>query len=295
MIKKLKSRINIKKLLLICPLLLVCSVVVLYISNYTLSVEHIELETDKLPESFNGYKIAHISDYHNNPSDLITDDIINELNGEKPDAIFLTGDLIDFRITDVERSLLFIDKLVEISPVYYVTGNHEAILFRNGSEELDKLIKGLAERGVIVLDNKSVEVANDEGDSFVLHGIDNQFFETTLSAVVQKSHTYCSLLDIDEEEYNILLAHQPERIDVYSQYNFDAVFSGHAHGGQVRLFGKGIYAPDQGLFPEYTSGIYDYNGTSLIVSRGIGDSLIPVRIFNRHHIIFTEIKTHSDE
>ncbi len=295
MIKKLKSRLCLKKLLLICLLLFICSVVVLYISNYTLSVEQIVLETDKLPESFNGYKIAHISDYHNNQSDLITDDIINELKLGEPDAIFLTGDLIDFRITDIERSLLFIDKLVEISPVYYVTGNHEATLFRSETEEFNKLIKGLKERGVIVLDNKSIEINNGEGNSFVLHGIDNHFFETTLNYVTEKTHAYCSILDVDEEKYNILLAHQPERIDIYSQYNFDAVFSGHAHGGQVRIFGKGIYAPDQGLFPEYTSGIYDYDGISLIISRGVGDSIMPIRVFNRHHIIFTEIKTHSDE
>lgn len=294
MINKLKSRINKKNLLLLCSLLFVCAVVILYISNYTLSVEHIELETDKLPESFDGYKIAHISDYHNNQSDLVTDDIIDQLKSEEPDIIFLTGDLIDFRITDIERSLLFIDELVEISPVYYVTGNHEAITFRQETEEYNELITGLKERGVTVLDNKSVNIENEEGDSFVLHGIDNQYFETELSSVVEKTHAYCSLLDIDEDNYNILLAHQPERIDVYSQYGFDAVFSGHAHGGQIRVFGQGLCAPDQGLFPEYTSGLYDFDGTDLLISRGLGDSLIPVRVFNRHHIIFAEIKTHPD-
>ena len=291
MTSKLKEKITIKKLLFAVFLLLFASVLVLYISNYTLSVEHIELQTEKLPASFNGYKIAHVSDYHNNSSDIVTDDIIEQLETEKPDLIFFTGDLVDFRITDVERALQFVKKLVAIAPVYYVTGNHEAIIYRNNLELYESLISGLNDLDVIILENKSTVIKNSEGDSFTVHGINNQFFDTKLSAVVQKSHLFCSFLDIKEDEFNILLAHQPERIDVYSEYNFDAVFSGHAHGGQVRLFGKGVYAPDQGLFPEYTSGLYKYDGVSLIVSRGTGDSLIPIRVFNKHHLIITELKT----
>ncbi|MFQ7260015.1 MAG: metallophosphoesterase, partial [Christensenellales bacterium] len=91
--------------------------------------------------------------------------------------------------------------------------------------------------------------------------------------------------------YTILLSHRPELFELYSEYEINLVFSGHAHGGQFRLpFIGGLIAPNQGLFPKYDSGLYTEETTSMIVSRGIGNSIIPIRINNRPNLVFAELK-----
>jgi predicted MPP superfamily phosphohydrolase len=88
------------------------------------------------------------------------------------------------------------------------------------------------------------------------------------------------------ETYTVLLSHRPELFDCYVAKGADLVFSGHAHGGQFRLpFLGGVFAPDQGLFPTYDAGLYQQKGTSMIVSRGLGNSLFPFRVNNRPEIV----------
>ena len=94
-----------------------------------------------------------------------------------------------------------------------------------------------------------------------------------------------------EDNYTILLAHRPDFFDEYVKSGSDLVLSGHAHGGQFRLpFVGGLYAPGQGFLPEYDSGIYTEGSTSMIVSRGIGNSAFPIRFNNRPEIILVELK-----
>ena len=92
--------------------------------------------------------------------------------------------------------------------------------------------------------------------------------------------------------FNILLSHRPELFDLYADRNIDLIFSGHAHGGQFRIpFIGGLVAPDQGLFPKYTSGVYKQNQSTMIVSRGLGNSIIPIRIFNRPEIVVVTLQS----
>ena len=86
--------------------------------------------------------------------------------------------------------------------------------------------------------------------------------------------------------FKILLCHRPEIFDIYVKENIDLIFSGHAHGGQIRIpFIGALMAPDQGLFPKYTSGMYEEKGSTMVVSRGLGNSIMPIRTFNRPEII----------
>lgn len=111
---------------------------------------------------------------------------------------------------------------------------------------------------------------------------DRSLCDDTLSEIAGKTNS---------DFYTILLAHQPEYIDRYSKFDIDAVFCGHAHGGQVRLpLIGGLYAPNQGIFPKYTCGVYHVNNTSLIVSRGLGNSLFPIRIFNKPNVVKAVLK-----
>lgn len=258
--------------------------------NITLSIEHFTIETDKLNIE-NGYKIAHISDYHNTHNKNINNELMSSLTEEKPDIIVLTGDLVDYRKTDIDRSLDFVSEIIEIAPVYYVTGNHECNISIDSQSTFDNMVKDLKSLGVDVLRGDKAKITLPNKEKIYIWGIDDPYFHcSSPSEIKDATDSLCSFLEIDKNEFNILLAHHPEQIEVYSSCNFDLVYSGHAHGGQGRLFGVGLIAPDQGLFPKYTSGLYEMDGTTLVVSRGIGNSIAPVRIFDRPHLIYTIIK-----
>lgn len=292
--KKLKSffKNNSKKtkraLCVLLTLFVAFSIVTVW-GNITLSVERISTDSDKLNIE-GGFKIAHISDYHNTKNKFLTDAILSSLTEEKPDVIFVTGDLVDCRKTDIEKGLAFVSEIIEIAPVYYVTGNHECNISINSQTDFDNMISDMEDMGVTVLRGENAEIKLENGEKINVFGIDDPYFHcSSMLEVTGTTNELCSELEI-EEGYNVLLAHHPEQLDVYSLYGFDVVFSGHAHGGQGRLFGFGLIAPDQGFFPEYTSGLYVNGKTYLVVSRGIGNSIAPVRIFDRSHLIYMKIR-----
>ncbi len=278
-----------RALCIILTLFLAFSIATIW-GNITLSVEQFNIETDKL-ELDKAYKIAHISDYHNTKNKFLNDAVLSSLKSEKPDIIVLTGDLVDCRKTDIQKGIDLISEIVEIAPVFYVTGNHECNISIDSQSAFDNMIFDLEALGVEVLRGEKTVIRLDNCDEINVFGIDDPYFHCgSASEVKLTTESLCSALEVDKKEFNILLAHHPEQLDVYSEYNFDLVYSGHAHGGQGRLFGIGLIAPDQGLFPKYTSGLYEQAETILVVSRGIGNSIAPVRIFDRPHLIYTVIK-----
>ncbi len=288
LIKK-ERKVTKRALCVILTLFIVFSLVTVW-GNVTLSVEHFDIETEKLNIE-KGYKIAHISDYHNTKNNFLTEAVINSLKEEKPDIIFLTGDLVDCRKTDIEKSIAFVSDVIEIAPVYYVTGNHECNISIDSQSAFDNMVADLENMGVEVLRQEVAAVILPNNEIINVFGIDDPYFHCEFSRQVKSATaSLCDSFEVDENKLNLLLAHHPEQLDIYSQYGFDVVYSGHAHGGQGRLFGMGLIAPDQGLFPKYTSGVYEENNTKLIVSRGIGNSIAPVRIFDRPHLIYTIIK-----
>ncbi len=281
---------RIKRVLCVILTLFVAFSIVMVWGNITLAIDNFTIETNKLNFE-NGYKIAHISDCHNTKNYFLTDAVLSSLKAENPDIIVLTGDLVDCRKTDIQKGLDFVSKIIEIAPVYYVTGNHECNISIDNQSTFDNIIADLKTMGVEVLREDCSVVTLPNKDKINIFGIDDPYFHCEYSSqVAWATDELCSSLTVDKTEFNILLAHHPEQLDIYSKYNFDLVFSGHAHGGQGRLFGIGLIAPDQGMFPKYTSGIYTYGETTLFVSRGIGNSIAPVRIFNRPHLIYTIIK-----
>ncbi len=293
--KKVKSLLKkyrkiIKRALCVILTLFIAFSIVTAWGNITLSVEKIDIETDKLNIEYS-YKIAHISDYHNTHNKSINKKLLSSLKEEKPDIIVLTGDLVDCRKTDIYKSIDFVSEIIEIAPAYYVTGNHECNISIDNQSTFDNMIDDLKAMGVEVLRGESSVIKLPNNEKINIWGIDDPYFHCEFaSQVAETTDELCSSLTVNKNEFNILLAHHPEQLDIYSQYGFDLVYSGHAHGGQGRLFGMGLIAPDQGFFPKYTSGIYEEGVTKLIVSRGIGNSIAPVRIFDRPHLIYTTIK-----
>lgn len=258
--------------------------------NFQLDTEYIYIQTDKLSKEFNGFRIAHVSDYHNRNNPSFDEKIFQSLEEAKPDIIVLTGDLVDKSHTDVDVALSFASRLLSVAPVYYVLGNHEANIWCSDNILMDDMLKTLQLMGVVLLRNSHTEIAISDDVSFNLFGLDEPYFYTDARGVESVTTDFCENFEINDDEYNVLLAHHPERLKVYAEYNFDLVFSGHAHAGQFRIFNQGIFAPDQGLLPEYTSGLYEKGNTKLILSRGLGNSVFPFRIFNQSHLIVTEFK-----
>ena len=253
--------------------------------NSALMVNEIKITNDKIPQSFEGFRIAQVSDLHNAELGKDNNKLIEKLNECEPDIIVLTGDLIDSNHTNLEVALSFARQAVKIAPCYFVTGNHEAWV----GSQYEELKTSLENAGVTVLQDEAIEL--NYGDECIqLIGLNDPDFSERDSFLSESIlETKLSQVNISNG-FTILLSHRPEHFNVYQNKNIDLVLSGHAHGGQFRLpFLGGVIAPNQGLFPKYDAGIYTENGTTMIVSRGIGNSIIPVRINNRPEIIIIEL------
>lgn len=255
--------------------------------NSALELNTYTITSEKLPEEFSGYRICHVSDLHNVEMGNDNEKLLAMLKDAEPNIIAITGDIIDSRNTDIEIALQFIEKAVKIAPCYYVTGNHEARV-----SEYDDFKEGLCELGVVVLEDERVEL-EQSGETIVLLGVDDPSFQTDYlfgdSVTVMKNKLW--ELASKEDTFTVLLSHRPELFEVYTESGVDLVLSGHAHGGQFRLpFVGGLVAPNQGLFPEYDAGLYTEYNTNMIVSRGIGNSILPFRFNNRPEVILIELQ-----
>lgn len=253
--------------------------------NSALMVNEIKITNDKIPQSFEGFRIAQVSDLHNAELGKDNNKLIEKLNECEPDIIVLTGDLIDSNHTNLEVALSFARQAIKIAPCYFVTGNHEAWV----GSQYEELKTSLENAGVTVLQDEAIEL--NYGDECIqLIGLNDPDFSER-DSFLSESILETKLSEINiSNGFTILLSHRPELFNVYQNKNIDLVLSGHAHGGQFRLpFLGGVIAPNQGLFPKYDAGTYTENGTTMIVSRGIGNSIIPVRINNRPEIIIIEL------
>ena len=255
--------------------------------NSALMISKVVIQNDKIPDTFHEFRMAQISDFHNTEFGKDNEKLIFMMKECEPDVILITGDLVDSRKTDIEVSISFAKKAVSIAPTYYVTGNHEARI-----AECNELLEGLETAGVQVLRNERV-IIERSGENIALAGVDDPSFAGAdlLDDSETVTRDILSELICDENTYTVLLAHRPELFDVYVESNADLVFSGHAHGGQFRLpLIGGVVAPNQGLFPTYDSGVYTKENTDMIVSRGIGNSIIPFRINNRPEVVLVELQ-----
>ena len=256
--------------------------------NTALMVSRITVVDDEIPAGFDGFRIAQVSDLHDAEFGQNNEKLLAMLADCKPDIIVITGDLIDTNRTDIDLSLNFAEGAANIAPVYYVTGNHEGAIM-----EYWVLREGLTEAGVTVLNDRVCRLTRS-GDALLLAGLDDPNFATheEIEAGFQEMiRSKLIRLTGMSEEYTVLLAHRPEYIESYASGGADLVLSGHAHGGQVRLpIIGGLAAPGQGLFPKYSAGMYTVNGTDLVVSRGLGNSIFPLRINNRPEIVLITLK-----
>lgn len=280
-VRKIKNRTTI------ILVMLLISIMVSWVIWGNLSVETTKLTVTAkdLPEAFDKFSIAHISDLHNAEYGKNNEKLIDILKAESPNIIAITGDLIDSNHTNLEVALSFAQQAVKIAPCYFVTGNHEAWI----GSQYEELKTSLQNTGITVLQDEAIEL--NYGDVCIqLIGLNDPDFSER-DRLLSESILEAKLSQVNiSDGFTILLSHRPEYFNVYQNKNIDLVLSGHAHGGQFRLpLGGGVIAPGQGLFPKYDAGAYTENGTTMIVSRGVGNSIIPVRINNPPEIVIIEL------
>lgn len=247
-----------------------------YWQNNGIVVTKMLFENSKIPKEFEGFKIVHLSDLHNKEFGEGQKKLMKKIQESNPD-------LIDHSKSE-KGDESFINSIKDIAPVFYVSGNHEA-----WSGEYDSLLNKLKDAGITVLDNERTKIEKD-GKYIEIIGIqDPAFFNNDNKKSFEEELK--KLVKEEGNNFKVLLSHRPELMDLYVHNDLDLVFSGHVHGGQFRIpFVGGVLAPNRSLFPKYTSGMHSINNTSMIISRGLGNSIIPIRIFNRPEIIEVTLK-----
>lgn len=255
----------------------------LYWGNNAIVTTHFDYTNDEIPESFDGYTVVQVSDLHNKDFE---GDLMPKIEAEDPDIIVVTGDVIDRNRTDLDIAQTFLEQAMTLAPVYFVSGNHEV-----ASNKYPELKDIMDELGVENLDNSSQVLTQNNEEINLLGSADPltillEDIEEQGSGEQVIRNELTDLLNENPENVNLLLSHRPELFELYEEMGIDLVLTGHAHGGQIRLpFIEGIYSPGQGFLPEYTSGTYNEGNTTMFVSRGLGNSVFPLRVFNRPELV----------
>jgi predicted MPP superfamily phosphohydrolase len=276
-------------LVLACVLLILALLLVL--SNTWIQPTTFLLSSPRIPAAFDGYRIVQLSDLHNTRFGPGQGRLLRAIRRQRPDLIVITGDLIDGDWRREKHSLELARQLATVAPSFFVTGNHEAI-----TRDRPGLLAFLESHDVQVLHNAS-RVLRRGGESILLSGVDDpEAFADGHRRWAERQEAWRQALaglreDSEEGPYTILLSHRPESFSGYAALGFDLVLCGHAHGGLIRfpLVGA-LYAPDQGRMPRYTSGRHVLGQTSMIVSRGLGRGMTPLRLFNRPELVVVWLK-----
>lgn len=258
-----------------------------YQDNKTIGVTFYEIASERVPKGFDHFRIVQLSDLHDAEFGEQHRDLVNRVKMLTPNVIFITGDFIDSNRYDLEKSLTLVDELQFVAPFYFVTGNHE--IATNDEAHIKEELK---KRGVRVLSNESVLLKAGTGDVIALGGIEDPLAEGTDDAKTVETSIQAALINVPDTMFKMLLSHRPEQFNKYVEAQVDLTFSGHAHGGQFRIpLVGGLVSPGQGWFPRYTSGVHEQDGSRMVISRGLGNSIVPIRLFNQPEVVVVTLKS----
>lgn len=230
---------------------------------------------DKLTDRKDSIRIVQISDLHRRTFGRDQCRITRLTEKQAPDMIFVTGDLVSRTETEFGGRKRFLSDLCRIAPVYVIFGNHEQSL-PDGVK--DDFIRAVTESGALLLRNGSL-AAEAKGRKFRIYGIEPDY---SVYKRPEEKHPYRDLSTLSGKDVEkllgkkaddgevLLLAHNPLFCRAYADWGADITFSGHVHGGVVRIFGKGLLSPERKFLPEYTKGVYNAGGMKLCVSAGLG-------------------------
>ena len=250
-----------KKLWIWLKLLLIIVVLIAIGFINPLKLTKYDIYSSTLPEEFDGYRIVQITDFHCKEFGDKEANLIELVKKADPDLIVLTGDIVD-EVHTVENADYLLVGLVRLAPVYYVTGNHE---YYDGAP-YDEFQELCAEYGITILDNESRDITKN-GATIKISGLDWHSPE---------GHLRNDLGYADANYYNILLFHNAAKFDFLAEFGYDLIFTGHIHGGLVRIpIVGGVFSSEYTLFPKYDYGEFKDKASTMVCSSGLGDARIP--------------------
>lgn len=261
-----------------------------YIDHNLIKITSYEVESSKIPSSFEEFKIVQLSDLHNKN---FNKQLIRKINLINPNIIVMTGDMVSSNHTNFNTFFELSEELAKTYKVYYIKGNHEG---RMEDKYYSKIADTLKSYGITVLDNEKRQIQNN-GEYINLYGMwCNQRFYSRINRdknnVITKDTVNKILGESEHDAYNILLMHTPLFFEAYEAWGADLTLAGHIHGGMIRLpFLGGVFSPYLELFPKYCYGKYDINNSSMIISAGLSAGTTALRLFNRPEIV--SITLHS--
>lgn len=274
---------------------LVGLIMIFTLDNYGLTVSQYTIKSDRVPKAFDGFKIVQLSDFHGRNG--YAQRIIDKTNGISPDIIVMTGDMVN-SMGDIgfDEYLSLCRGLTANYPIYHIAGNHEQALSTGKNTMIYfQFIKTLQSINVKILENEEISIQKG-GQEISLYGLKPSLLSYSEKSLIE-GYTDAYLFpktpaNVWVGSYRILLAHNPLYISKYVKWGPDLVLSGHLHGGIIRLpFLGGLLSPDKTFFPEYSAGLFKEGITDMIVSRGIGNSVINFRLFNPPEIVEITLKS----
>lgn len=251
-------------------------------SRDDLEISRYEVASQKLPESFDGFKIVQLSDLHGAEFGEDGMELVDKVGSLEPDMIALTGDFVTDE-GDLAAVKKLVGRLTELCPVYFVSGNHE---FGSG---LAIKVRNILERaGVKYLSNEYLTI-NRGDDEILLGGVEDPL---AYADMLSPDELAQKMNDAAPDAFKILLGHRNYWMTEYPELPVDLIFCGHAHGGLIRIPGVGgLIGTDRRLFPDFDAGEYNNGRYTLIVSRGLGNSVPIPRVFNRPEIVCVELSS----
>ena len=265
--------------LLWIPALLALLAAFCWMQNNLLVTKKYTLHSPRISQ---GLRIVHLSDLHGKRFGRKNERLLRKIRKQQPDLIAFTGDFVDRFRPPLDSAYALIRELAMIAPVFYCPGNHEY-----GRPDREQIFEGLEKRGVHVLRHQLLET-HIAGNQVAILGLDEIGYGYQTERWLKELENCAG--------FRLLLAHFPHYFDpLYAQYAIDLALCGHAHGGQFWFPGGGVYAPGQGLFPKYCKGLHEKNRAHMIVSRGLGNSGFPLRLFNAPQVVAVTLLPGEEE
>ena len=271
--------------------LCICGIIAIIYNHNDIKLERYVIESEKIPQSFSGYKIVQISDLHNRNFGTNNDIIKEYVNEENPDIVVFTGDMITKKEVKSDSFIELAKYLSDKYHTYYIIGNHEQGLSTKEFATLMKRVKN--ETNLIVLNNNHVEISkNNESINIYRLWYGKVYYTDKKNKRLTKEIIDTYIGKLDEKMFNILLTHNPLYFDTYIDYGADLTLTGHVHGGVIRIpFLGGVLSPQLSFFPKYDAGLYEKDNKYMIANRGLGYGGLKLRMFNHHEISSIVLKS----
>lgn len=279
---------GILSILIIVCLIVIC--VISYIENRKLAITRYQITDSAIPKAFNGFHIVQLSDLHNAAFGTHNEKLTEKIKALQPDIILITGDMIIGKPgKDVISAADTMNALTKLAPVYFSMGNHElrvSIYTDTYQDMWEQFVKHLSP-AIHVLRNTE-EALEKEGEKIHLYGLDltPMLYKRFIRTPMPDDYLISLFGLCNHDEYHIFLAHNPDYFKDYADWGADLTFSGHIHGGMIRLpILGGLLSPMIHFFPKYDKGLFEYSNKYMILSGGLGNHTFKFRVNNLPEIV----------